>query len=395
MDSPETESVKSQVSDLISSNDAGLFRALFDLMPAPGWTARADGYFDFYNKAWYDYTGTTFEEMQGWGWQKVHDPTLLAEVSRRWNEALETGAPLRNFEFPLRRADGVYRWFVTQINPVRDQSGEIIRWVGFNYDIQDQKDFTALLERRVKERTEEVEKVRDEAIRANEFKSQFVATVSHEIRTPLSGVIGMAELLTRDPSLPPSCALLAHQLFESSKSLLSILNDVLDFSKLEAGKAASEEIEFDVRSIVMDVLTLSRGKADEKGLAIDVEIDPELPKVLVGDAAKIRQVLLNFTHNALKFTETGAIEIGVQKEGTEVQFIVTDTGIGIEPSALQNLFRPFVQADSTTRRKFGGTGLGLSIAKRFVDLMGGRIGAESQLSVGSSFWFTIPLRTPE
>lgn len=249
-----------------------------------------------------------------------------------------------------------------------------------------------------KEAEEQAEAARDEAIKANALKSQFVANVSHEIRTPMSGVIGLSELLTRAPELTPATAEIAQRMFESSNRLLAILNDLLDFSKLEAGRITVEEKEFSLACLLSEVSELCRPAASEKGLTLTVWVDPEVPPVLLGDGSKVRQVLLNLTHNAVKFTQTGSVNIRVEKlEQSDrwllVRFAVSDTGCGINPEVQTRLFQPFVQADASTKRAFGGTGLGLSICKRFVELLGGQIGLTSEEGKGSTFWMQLPFQT--
>lgn len=238
---------------------------------------------------------------------------------------------------------------------------------------------------------QEKEKAKNEAIKANQLKSQFVASVSHEIRTPMSGVIGLAEMLTRDPSLSQQGKADAQRLLASSKRLLAILNDLLDFSKLEAGKAQIEVIEFSITELLEEVLGLTRPAAVAKGIVLDGQLDEAVPAYICGDQDKIRQVLLNLISNAIKFTHEGGILLTVSSRFPNLEFSVTDTGIGIDELAQKALFQPFVQADGSTKRKYGGSGLGLSIAKQFVELMGGQIGVHSEAGQGSTFWFVIPI----
>jgi len=213
----------------------------------------------------------------------------------------------------------------------------------------------------------------------------------------MSGVIGMAELLTHEEGLNDETREIAVRMFRSSKQLLTVLNELLDFSKLEAGRVEMETITFSPRSVIEDVVSLVMSNAQDKGLNVVAEVDDKVPKSVMGDEGKIRQVLLNLAHNAVKFTYDGQIKIAVEvvesnDDSILLKHTVHDTGIGIKAEDQPRLFQPFVQADGTTKRRFGGTGLGLSIAKRFVELMQGEIGVVSVDGKGSTFWFTVPLR---
>src|SRR4030095_16903165 len=247
--------------------------------------------------------------------------------------------------------------------------------------------------------TDNLSDARDQAVQASHSQSQFLANVSHEIRTPISGVIGMTELLL-DSDLSDSQHRFASILHQSAQSLLTIINDILDFSKMEAGKVELSTSEFDARMVVQGAADLLAPTAGEKGLKLDVVIDPEIPPLVVGDPIRLRQVLVNLLSNAVKFTEQGSVELAANLERTDGRQMVllvsvSDTGIGLSQSAQRRLFQPFVQADGSTTRKYGGTGLGLSISRHLVELMGGKIGVTSDEGVGSRFWFTVALASVE
>ncbi|HKQ61676.1 MAG TPA: response regulator [Candidatus Polarisedimenticolaceae bacterium] len=258
------------------------------------------------------------------------------------------------------------------------------------------QDYQQSLERKVEERTAELEAAKERAEEASRIKSQFLANMSHEIRTPMNGVIGMVDLLLRT-RLDERQRQFAGAADTSARALLDLLNDILDFSKIEAGKLQLDDADFDLRATVEDACEVVAGRAQAKGLELACAVDPAVPRLMRGDPSRFRQIVLNLLANAVKFTERGEVVVRVavldeEADAIELRCEVRDTGVGIDPAAQERLFSSFTQADGSTTRRFGGTGLGLAISKELVQLMGGKIGLTSAPGAGSTFWFSARLR---
>jgi two-component system, sensor histidine kinase and response regulator len=357
------------------------FRQLAETLPQLVWMNRPDGFVEYFNRRWYEYTGSTEEASQGERWPQFLHPDDYQRTLDRWKLSVET-EELYEIEYRLRGADGGYRWFLARGLPVRDGEGRIVRWFGTCTDIEDQR------------------RAREAAEAAARAKSDFMANMSHEIRTPMNGVLGVTDLLL-DTELTVVQRQYLEMVKSSGEALLTVINDVLDFSKLEAGAMVLDSVEFDLRETVDNVGEILAVSAHRKGLELSVIVEPDLPDFFIGDPVRLRQVLMNLLGNAVKFTDEGEVVAKVEgspAEGTErwrLLFSVSDTGIGIPQDKLEMLFQSFTQVDTSMTRSYGGTGLGLAIAKKLVEQMGGRIWVESRKGAGSTFSFEVELPAGE
>jgi PAS domain S-box-containing protein len=352
-------------------------RAILDNLPMLAWLKDTHGRFEMVNEAFAEYCQLPVHEIIGRTSADVLPPesanyfhTLNCEVlaSRRQKRA----------EVELTASQGK-GWRLVHVMPLFDQHGEVVGITGISQDISDRKRYE-----------QELLRAREAAEAANHAKSGFLANMSHEVRTPMNGIIGMNQILLDTP-LDPSQRRCAEVVRDSAASLLEVLDEVLDLSKIDAGKMVLETVDFDLRKLIEGITDLFAAKAHQKGLEITGFIAPDVPTALRGDPVRLRQVLLNLMGNAVKFTAAGGVSLGVkmdQDNPSLLRFDVSDTGIGIAENKRHLLFQPFSQADSSTTRQFGGTGLGLSIVRRLVELMSGRVSFESREGHGSTFWFT-------
>lgn len=299
-------------------------------------------------------------------------------------------------EWTYTRNDGGRLTVLVTITGLRNESGKLTGFLAIGKDITERKRAEAALTQAALElerKNVELAQARDAALQTAQIKADFLATMSHEIRTPMNAIIGMTGLLL-DTALTEEQHDFADTVRRSSDALLTIVNDILDFSKIEAGRLHFEELAFDLRLAVEDTMELLAEAAQSKGLELIALVDASVPIGVLGDPGRLRQILVNLVNNAIKFTSTGEVFLQVTRApeaGRDLlRFTITDTGIGIPKEAQAKLFQAFMQADSSTTRRFGGTGLGLAICQRLVTQMKGQIGVESRPGEGSTFWFTAP-----
>ncbi len=347
------------------------------------WDMQTNGL--LHNQRWYDLLGLKPEDMVG----TIDDfmRVLLDEEKEEIQQELEAcmrGEKPYFHEHRMRGNDGKTIWVLDRGDVVvRSDDGRPLRMVG---------SFSDITARKLAE--QELVAARYQAEAASRAKSEFLANMSHEIRTPMNGVIGMTSLLLDSP-LTAEQRDNVETIRDSGESLLTVINEILDFSKIEAGKVTFDRRDFKLDDIISSCYSMLLPNANRKGLGFAREIDPQLPQHLLGDPDRIKQIIVNLLNNALKFTSHGSLALRVklleQKgESCVVRIEVQDTGIGISLEGQRKLFAPFSQVDASSNRQFGGTGLGLSICKRIVEGMNGRIGVDSALGEGSTFWFEIP-----
>lgn len=370
------------------------YRFMVNSNPQMPWIADENGKVIEFSEAWYRMTGQTPETSLGDGWMAAQHPDDLPTFDKAIRTCLERGTSF-DVEHRTLMANGSYRWMRARATPRRNEDGKIVRWYGSTEDIHERKQFELGLEHLVAIKTAEIQRTnvevtlaRDAALAASKAKSEFLANVSHEIRTPMNGVIGMTSLLL-DRDLDPETREMVETVASSGETLLRVIDDVLDLSKIEAGRLDVECTRVDLLEVSHDVVALYQGHAHAKG--IELRLSPargQCPHVLA-DPVRLRQILSNLVSNAVKFTEQGVVTLGCEwsrhGDTVSVAFAVEDTGIGIPPERLEAVFESFSQADGSTHRKYGGTGLGLTISRRLVELMGGEIVVASTVGKGTTF----------
>lgn len=366
------------------------FRALADTIPNLAWQANGDGYITWYNRQWYEYTGTTPEQMAGWGWQSVHDPEMLPRVLERWRGAIADSEPFE-MEFPLRGADGRYRWFLTRVVPVKDAEGRVARWFGTNTDVTTRKTFEEELERLVAERTAKLQELVGEL-------EHFSYSITHDMRAPLRAMMAFGQMLEElcADSPNPEQKDFARRIGVAAKRMDLLITDALNYSTA---------VRSEMPLAPVDVGRLLRGMVDTypelQNARRGIRVEPDLPLVM-GNVAGLTQCFSNLLENAVKFAQPGKTpEIQVRAQvldrgrqadgqlakcgGEWVRIWVEDKGIGISKTMLPRIFDMFARGAS----RQAGTGIGLALVRKVVSRMGGRVGVESEEGKGSRFWLDL------
>lgn len=398
------------------------FRTLADNISQLAWIADEQGWIFWYNQRWLDYTGTTLEEMQGWGWQKVHHPDHVDRVVSRIRHSFETGEVWED-TFPLRNREGQYRWFLSRAIPIQDEDGAILQWFGTNTDITDYKQSQQALqqlnhtleqrnveleqtnqalqdaleelevvEEELTQQNEELVITRDAAEAANQSKDEFVGLVAHELRSPLNCILGWAKLLRSRQFDAATTAKALETIERNTLAQAQLVDDLLDVSRIVSGKLSINPAPVNLATAIEAAIETVQPQAQSK----NIHLKPHLTvkPYILGDLNRLQQIGVNLLTNAIKFTPVGGrVKIELIQLGNQVQLQVSDTGKGIAPEFQPQLFKRYQQGQKNTGSK-DGLGLGLSIVKHLVELHGGTITAESQgVGQGATFTVRLPLLT--
>jgi PAS domain S-box-containing protein len=349
------------------------FRNLADNIAQFAWMADQSGWLFWYNQRWFDYTGTTLEEMQGWGWQKVHHPDYVDAVTENFRRHVEQGITWED-TFPLRGRDGTYRWFLSRAVPIRDEQGRVFRWFGTNTDITAQREAEAAL--RIADRR----------------KDEFLATLAHELRNPLAPIRTSLEIMKR-ANVDASAVEQSRLTMDRQLSHLQrLVDDLLDISRITRDRLELRKERVELASVIHQAVETSRPLAEEAQHELTVDL-PSEPIYLDADPVRLAQVFSNLLNNACKYTERGGkIRLKVERDGDRVAVSVADNGIGIPPAMLPQVFEMFTQVQYDSERAQGGLGIGLTLVRRLAEMHGGRIEARSDgPGQGSEFVVELPI----
>jgi len=371
--------------ELAVKESEGRFRTMANSMSQLAWIARADGFIFWYNQRWYEYTGTTPEQMEGWGWQSVHDPKVLPKVMENWTGAIAAGQPFE-MEFPLRGADGRFRAFLTRGQPLKDSAGQVVQWFGTNTDVETLKQaeenirqLNAGLEQRVAERTAQLEA-------ANKDLEAFSYSVSHDLRAPLRAVNGFAKIVLEEygPSLPEDGRRYLGRIHNGGQRMGELIDDLLAFSRLGRQSMSRQAVDSD--QLVRSALDELEPQREGRPIELHVGLLPECQ----GDPVLLKQVWVNLISNAIKYTrgrDPAVIQIGCEHKNGGQIYSVSDNGTGFDMQYAHKLFSVFQRLHRAD--EFEGTGVGLAIVQRIVHRHGGRVWADAKLNGGATFYFTL------
>ncbi|MFT0170334.1 ATP-binding protein [Paraburkholderia mimosarum] len=348
------------------------FRTLADAIPHIVWTAEPDGSIDFVSRRLKTYTGLDFSDVKGWNWTSTLHPDDAQSATENWKSAVESAAAYE-MEVRIKRiSDGAWRWHLDRASPVKNEQGQVVKWVGTVTDIEDQKQALAA------------------ADRANRAKSDFLSSMSHELRSPLNAILGFAQLMASESPPPtPSQRASIDQILRAGWHLLELINEVLDLAKIESGQVSISPEPVSLSDALQECESMIEPQAQQRG------IRASFPHVDAGchvraDRTRLKQILINLLSNAIKYNrQQGAVEVACSTPAPDrVRVSVSDTGLGLSPQKLAQLFQPFNRLGQEAGTEEG-TGIGLVVAKRLTELMGGAIGVESTMGQGSVFWIEL------
>jgi PAS domain S-box-containing protein len=357
------------------------FRDLANSISQWAWMADATGSISWYNNRWFDYTGTTLETMQGWGWQTVHHPDELERVTEKFKAHIASGEIWED-TFPLRSKTGEYRWFLSRALPIRNEQGEIVRWFGTNTDV------------------EELRQAQLQAEQANRLKDEFLATLSHELRTPLNAILGWSQMLQSRKVSESESAKALSTIERNARAQTQLIDDLLDVSRIITGKLRLNVRAVDLSSVITAAADAARPAAEAKGIRLQILLDPQAEPIS-GDPDRLQQIVWNMLSNSVKFTPKGGrVQVRLERINSHVEIVISDTGKGIEKEFLPHVFDRFRQSDGSMTRRHGGLGLGLAIVRQLVELHGGQVSVSSEGDgQGATFTVSLPVlpvrREPE
>jgi PAS domain S-box-containing protein len=362
-----------------------IFETFANSLPHMAWTADENGRFLWWNQRWYDYTGKSEAEMATLGWHSVLHPQHTERVNRSLNEAFLARKKWED-TFPIRNELGEWRWFLSRAEPVRSASGKLVTWIGT---------FTDITERRLSE--EELKRCRQNAEAAHRLKADLLMNMSREIRAPLNTILGFASLLKDSVLSETDRQQFGERILTSGDHLLQILDDILNFSKLETGQVPVDHVPVDISEMVHDIVAAMKPVADKKDIKFQVLYRSSIPEWVSSDPLKTRQILSNLIGNAVKYTDGGGfvvISLELQRQpvlGPVLAIDVDDAGMGISREQQSKVFQPFAQLESSFNRNAGGGRLGLALSEKMAEALGGRLTLKaSEVGAGSCFTFLLP-----